>query len=242
MSFKLTYATMFNPPAEMHERVSMPRWPKLKRPRRDAIRCTLTARSRGRERSTRASSPIDQRLHSSAHFALAEPLDVERCDGSGASGLPGWRATPMAERVRLLKRVARLIEERVYDIAAALTLEVGKNRMEALGEAQETADFFNLYADDFERHERLRSPAARRSAAGLPFAQPQRDAAVRRLGGHRAVQLSVRAGRRAGGGRADHRQHGRAQERHRYAVVRTPARRLHPRCRPAARRVQLSER
>ena len=50
------------------------------------------------------------------------------------AAFPGWRATPMAERVRLLKRVAALIEERVYDIAAALTLEVGKNRMEALGE------------------------------------------------------------------------------------------------------------
>ena len=40
----------------------------------------------------------------------------------------------------------QLIEERVYDIAAALSLEVGKNRMEALGEAQETADFFTLTA------------------------------------------------------------------------------------------------
>src|SRR5437667_10386209 len=58
---------------------------------------------------------------------------------------------PMVERVRLLKRVSTLIEERVYHIAAALTLEVGKNRMEALGEVQETADFFNLYADDFVR-------------------------------------------------------------------------------------------
>ena len=56
-----------------------------------------------------------------------------------------------AERMRLLRKVAQLIEERVYHIAAALTLEVGKNRMEALGEVQETADFFNVYCDDFER-------------------------------------------------------------------------------------------
>ena len=45
---------------------------------------------------------------------------------------------PTAKRMQLLRRAADLIEERVYDIAAALTLEVGKNRMEALGEAQET--------------------------------------------------------------------------------------------------------
>ena len=49
-------------------------------------------------------------------------------------------------------RAAGLIEERVYDIAAALCLEVGKNRMEALGDVQETADFFSLYADDFLKH------------------------------------------------------------------------------------------
>ena len=49
----------------------------------------------------------------------------------------------------------------MYDIAAALSLEVGKNRMEALGEAQETVDFFRYYADDFESHAGLRGRAAR---------------------------------------------------------------------------------
>ena len=51
-----------------------------------------------------------------------------------------------------MRKVARVLEERVYDIAAALVLEVGKNRLEALGEAQECVDFFEVYADDFESH------------------------------------------------------------------------------------------
>jgi 1-pyrroline-5-carboxylate dehydrogenase len=37
--------------------------------------------------------------------------------------------------------------------AAALCLEVGKNRMEGLGEAQEAADFFSTYAQEFERND-----------------------------------------------------------------------------------------
>ena len=49
------------------------------------------------------------------------------------------------------------MEQRVYEIAAALVLEVGKNRMEALGEAQETVDFFRYYAEDFESHAGLRA-------------------------------------------------------------------------------------
>src|SRR5205807_7204702 len=52
----------------------------------------------------------------------------------------------------------RLLEERVFDIAAALTLEVGKNRMEALGESQETADFFRVYCDEFERRNGFDQP------------------------------------------------------------------------------------
>jgi 1-pyrroline-5-carboxylate dehydrogenase len=82
-------------------------------------------------------------------FAQAGEADVERAMLAAQQAFPRWRATPPAERIVLLRRVAQLIEERVYTIAAALTLEVGKNRMEALGEVQETADFFNVYCDDF---------------------------------------------------------------------------------------------
>ena len=87
---------------------------------------------------------------------------------------PAWKRTPAAERMRLLRRVGQLIEERVYDIAAALTLEVGKNRMEALGEAQETADFFAVYCDDFERAHGFDRALPERSAAEPRVAQPQR--------------------------------------------------------------------
>jgi 1-pyrroline-5-carboxylate dehydrogenase len=97
-------------------------------------------------------SPIDQRLVL-GRFALADIAQADQAMQAAHTAFPGWRATATAERVRLLKRVAALIEERVYPIAAALTLEVGKNRMEALGEVQETADFFRLYAEDFERRQ-----------------------------------------------------------------------------------------
>ena len=71
--------------------------------------------------------------------------------------------------MRLARRAAALLEERVYEIAAALALEVGKNRMEALGEAQETADFFSGYAQELERTAGYDQRAARRPAAGLPL-------------------------------------------------------------------------
>src|SRR5205085_2592864 len=81
----------------------------------------------------------------------ASTQDAADAMQAASSAWPSWRGTPPAERAELLRRVSRLIEERVYDIAAALALEVGKNRLEALAETQETADFFSLYAADFER-------------------------------------------------------------------------------------------
>ena len=85
------------------------------------------------------------------HFSQATAADAERAMRAAHAAFPAWRAFAACERIRLLRRVAQLIEERVYHIGAALALEVGKNRMEALGETQETADFFTVYCDDFER-------------------------------------------------------------------------------------------
>jgi 1-pyrroline-5-carboxylate dehydrogenase len=96
-------------------------------------------------------SPVDRRLVL-GRFPLGEPGDVDRAVAAAKGAFAGWRAMPPAERARLARRVSALLEERVYTIGAALALEVGKNRMEALGETQETADFFSGYAAEYERN------------------------------------------------------------------------------------------
>lgn len=148
MSFKLTYATMFNPPEELHGRfeAAMTR-----------VLATLGAYHplyiAGEERRTKDAlcqrNPARQ-AQQLGQFAAATAADVDTAMQASHAAFPAWRQTPLSQRARLLRRVGQLIEERVYDIAAALTLEVGKNRMEALGEAQEAADFFATYCDDFE--------------------------------------------------------------------------------------------
>ncbi|MEI6458133.1 MAG: aldehyde dehydrogenase family protein [Pseudomonadota bacterium] len=148
MSFKLTYSTMFNPPAEMHERFEAA----VARVRAalgathplyidgvDVVGAGIIAKH----------SPID-----GAHlgnFATADVAQVRAAVDAAARAFPTWRALSPAERVRLSYRVADLIDERVYDLAAVLSLEVGKNRLEALAEAAEVADFFRGYADEYTR-------------------------------------------------------------------------------------------
>ncbi|MET0656482.1 MAG: aldehyde dehydrogenase family protein [Pseudoxanthomonas sp.] len=151
MSYKLTYATMFDPPADLHARFDAA-LAQVEHALGASHPLHINGEDRAGADSEQRRSPIDQRLVL-GEFALAGVPQAHLAVEAAHAAFPDWRSTDMAERVRLLKRVAALIEERVYTIAAALTLEVGKNRMEALGEVQETADFFRHYAEDFERQQ-----------------------------------------------------------------------------------------
>jgi len=151
MTFKLTYSTMFDPPEEMHARFEA-----ALADVRAGLGATHAVHIGGRDvlatRTYEKRSPVDRRLVL-GQFALGETGDVDRAMTAAKNAFPLWRATPPAERARLVKRVSALLEERVYTISAAVALEVGKNRMEALGETQETADFFSGYAAEYERND-----------------------------------------------------------------------------------------
>jgi acyl-CoA reductase-like NAD-dependent aldehyde dehydrogenase len=150
MSFKLTYATMFEPPPELHARFEAA----VERVRAGLGRrqsLFLEGEDRPAGRYFDKTNPADTG-ELLGEFPAAGPAEADAAMRAAAAAWPAWRRTPPEQRARLLRRVAQLIEERVYDIAAVLSLEVGKNRMEALGETQEAADFFTLYSEDFERH------------------------------------------------------------------------------------------
>jgi len=150
MTFKLTYSTMFDPPEEMHTRFESALGEV-----RAALGGTHPMHVGGADvpaaKTYEKRSPADRRCVL-GRFPLGEAADVERAVTAAKGAYPGWRATAPAERARLSRRVSALLEERVYAIGATLALEVGKNRMESLGETQETADFFSTYAAEYERN------------------------------------------------------------------------------------------
>jgi len=81
------------------------------------------------------------------------------------------------ERVRLLRKAAAQIEKRVYEIGVVMALEVGKNRMEALGDAQETADLIAYACDQMEANggyikEMGRDPLAGYKATNMSILRP----------------------------------------------------------------------
>ncbi len=149
MAFKLTYSTMFTPPEEMQLRFEAA-LAKVEGNLGREGRLLIAGKDVATLEFADRFSPIDPALHLGS-WAVGGPEEADKAMAAAKAAFPAWRATPPRERLRLLRSVAFLLEERVYEIAAAMVLEVGKNRMEALGETQETADFFTLYSSLFEQ-------------------------------------------------------------------------------------------
>ena len=167
-----------------------------------------TASSRGAPRSswTGARSTPGSLL---GHFPVGTAEDVDRAvHGRAAAPFPTGAAGPGGSATAILRKAADLIEERGFELSALVSLEAGKNRLEAMGDVTETADLIRYYCEQMERNDGFDRPMARFS--------PERGdaigaAALRRVGDHQPLQLPGRAGGRADGRRPGRREHGRAE-------------------------------
>ncbi len=98
-----------------------------------------------------APCPIDRRIVL-GRFHAADAGAVERAVLAARRAFPDWSGRPWAERVAFARRLADELERRKYDLAVACLIEVGKSRMEAMGEAEEAIDLARYYADEMEAH------------------------------------------------------------------------------------------
>ena len=101
-------------------------------------------------------SPIDGALV--GHFAKGTRADVRDAIAAARAAAPGWARTPWLERIAVMRRMADLISERQMEFAALMAIEVGKNRLEALGDVEETADLIRYYCDQFEANDGFDHP------------------------------------------------------------------------------------
>ena len=94
-------------------------------------------------------SPIDREIIVGT-FAKGTRKDTGDAIAAARAAQPGWAATPSAERLTILRRAAELISERQMEYGGLMAIEVGKNRLEALGEVEESADLIRYYAKTWE--------------------------------------------------------------------------------------------
>jgi 1-pyrroline-5-carboxylate dehydrogenase len=102
----------------------------------------------GKERKVRQTfddrSPIDTTILL-GKFASASRKDARDAVGAAKKAYPGWAATPWKERVAILRRAADIIAQRKYELAAMMSFENGKNRLEAMADVDEAADLIRWY-------------------------------------------------------------------------------------------------
>jgi len=102
-------------------------------------------------------SPVDKDLVLGI-FQKGNEADAQLGLASARKAFPAWSRTPWQERVSLLRKAADLIDERLYTISAVLALEVGKNRMESLGDVSESADLIRYSCLQMERNNGFITP------------------------------------------------------------------------------------
>lgn len=153
--FKVTYATMSADNEELHaafdaaiERVEQQfgqTWPMY-----------VGGAARQAAETFANVSPIDTDVVL-GYFQAGSRKDSADAVAAARGAWEAWRTTPWRERCAILDRAADLISERRYDLAALMIYEMGKNRIEALGDVEESADLIRYYAhqmqvnDGFER-------------------------------------------------------------------------------------------
>jgi len=80
-------------------------------------------------------------------FAAATDAEVEQVLERSARAYQSWRITGKDERTKVLRRVAELYKERIDDLAALITREMGKPTREAKGEILLVVSIYRYYAE-----------------------------------------------------------------------------------------------
>src|SRR5438067_6167577 len=97
-------------------------------------------------------SPFDTRILL-ARFQSGSREQVREAIAAARAAFPAWSARPWRERVALLRKVADGIRARRWELSALMGYEAGKNRLECVGDVEESADLIEYYCQQVEAHD-----------------------------------------------------------------------------------------
>jgi len=149
-TFRLTYATMFDPPEEMHTRYEE-EVEKFKANLGKEYAMIIDGEDRFSVNKVEDRSPIDTDMVLGI-FQKGSPQDALDAIAAAKKAFSVWGRTPWQERIALMRKAADLIDQRIFEFGVVMSMEVGKNRMEAMGDAAETADLIRFACDQMEQN------------------------------------------------------------------------------------------
>jgi 1-pyrroline-5-carboxylate dehydrogenase len=99
---------------------------------------------RGRGEVFASTNPADTRVVL-ANFRQATEEEMHAAVEAARQAFPIWSSTDYRRRVKIMQKAAALIRKYKFELAAIMSLEAGKNRFEAMGDAEESADLIDYY-------------------------------------------------------------------------------------------------
>ena len=124
----------------------------------------IGGRDRRDGRTLAARSPIDREIVL-GEFPQADAELVDEAVQAARAAYPAWRDLGWPKRVELLRAGADVLEERKWDVSVACLIEVGKSRLEAVGEVEEAIDLIRHYCAEMERTDGFREEKPGASSA-----------------------------------------------------------------------------
>ncbi len=153
-TFRLTYATMFDPPEELHTRFEAA-VAHLKANMAREFGMIIAGKERFSEQKFESTTPADTRQVLGV-FQKGGIEDARDAVDAARKAFKVWGRTPWQERVAVMRKAADIIDQRLFEISAVVCMEVGKNRMEAMGDVAETADLIRYACDQLEANNGFR--------------------------------------------------------------------------------------
>jgi 1-pyrroline-5-carboxylate dehydrogenase len=149
-TFKLTYSTMFNPPEELHTQFENA-LEKVKADLGKEYGMIIDGKDHFVDEKYENTSPADNSLVLGV-FQKGSESDAEAALAAARKAFPVWGGMKWQDRVAIMRKAADLIDQRTFEIGAMMAMEVGKNRMEALGDVAETADLIRYSCYQMEKN------------------------------------------------------------------------------------------
>lgn len=149
-NFRLTYSTMYNPPDELHANFETA-VENLKQNLGQEYAMHINGQEVYTDEKFDDPSPIDTNLILGI-FQKGNEQHANHAIAAARKAFKAWEQTPWQERIELVRKAAGMIDERIYEFGAVISMEVGKNRMEALADAAESADLIRYSCDQMEKN------------------------------------------------------------------------------------------
>lgn len=102
-------------------------------------------------------SPISPEL-SLGKFPRSNARDVKAAIAAARNAAKSWNFVSLEDRLAFAERWKQVLDQEKYSLGLAALYEVGKSRMEAVGEAEEAVDMLDFYPGELRRNAGYRRP------------------------------------------------------------------------------------